>query len=108
MAVQIKSADSTERFVGTEETPRQVVRVVAERSGTDGAATVSLSGGGVRGESHVPAGDGEVVVEVPIQTDAAVGSEVDAIVTMRTTVGDVAEVPVSVTVAEPGWTMVMV
>src|SRR5436190_24361495 len=104
MAVQIKSADPTERFVGTEEDPRQVLRVVVERAAADGVVTLSLTGDGVRGVSEVAAGDGEEAVELAFAADpalAAPGAERDAVLTATTASGARTESPVRLRIAEP-------
>ena len=131
MAVSIKSADPTDLFVGTEQDPRQVLRVVAERSADDGLVTLSLSGEGVRGAGRLEPGDGEAVVELGFAVggpetraagtreteretdhetgpDTAPGAQIDAVLTAESAAGDRVEVPVPDHLAEPGWTMYMV
>ncbi|HVD22559.1 MAG TPA: hypothetical protein VNC23_05650, partial [Lapillicoccus sp.] len=84
MPVTITEVRSTERFVGTEEQPRQVLHVTLERSMRDGPIRVevtasdrppdrrgsgiiaSLPGTEIRGEVAVPAGEGAVRVDVPL------------------------------------------
>src|SRR5258708_2093445 len=109
MSIRFKSAESTERFVGTEDDPRQVLHVVLEREASDGLVTVSVSDALVSGEAVVEAGSGETVVEVPCVTRAPAGTELDATVRAHGTGGGGAvEAATRLTVAEPGWTMVMV
>ncbi|GAA1997384.1 NEW3 domain-containing protein [Catenulispora subtropica] len=111
MAVQIKSVEATELFVGTEAEPRQVLRAVFQRAVTDGAVTVSLLGELVRGTLTVPAGDGEAVVELPMAVDASVrpGDALDAVLHLLDAGGAALAVrPVTITAAEPGWTMYLV
>jgi len=124
--VTITEVRSTERFVGTEEQPRQVLHVTLGRSMRDGPVRVevtasdrpsdrrgsgiigSLPGEEVRGEVTVPAGDGAVRVDVPLllPDDARVGDELPVRVAARADAG--ADADGIVVVAEPGWTMVMV
>ncbi|MBS2537227.1 glycoside hydrolase [Catenulispora sp. NF23] len=111
MAVQIKSADSTELFVGTDTEPRQVLRVVLERAVTDGAVTVSLLALKVRAACELAPGDGESVVELPmtVEADAAPGQTLTGQLQVLGADGQIlAEQQVSITVAEPGWTMYLV
>ena len=124
--VTITEVRSTERFVGTEEQPRQVLHVTLGRSMRDGPVRVevtasdrpsdrrgsgiigSLPGEEVRGEVTVLAGDGAVRVDVPLllPDDARVGDELPVRVAARADAG--ADADGIVVVAEPGWTMVMV
>jgi alpha-mannosidase len=111
VAVQIKSADATELFVGTGGEPRQVLRVVVQRAVTDGAVTVSLLGKRVKAQAVVPVGDGEAQVEVPMTFDAEAvpGLVLPATLRLLDTAGrTLAERAVEITVAEPGWTMYLV
>ena len=111
MAVQIKSADSTDLFIGSDTEPRQVLRVVVQRAVTDGAVTVSLLAAKVRAACEVAPGDGEAVVELPLETDADVrpGQRLTAQLRLLGADGETrAEQPVTITVAEPGWTMYLV
>ncbi|MGH3645921.1 MAG: glycoside hydrolase family 38 C-terminal domain-containing protein, partial [Micromonosporaceae bacterium] len=103
MTVQIDSVVSTDLFVGTEEQPRQVVRVGVARAATSAPLTVEVTGPGVRGEAVLPPGDGDAVVEVPVGTDAAVGSELPVTVRLAD-----ASAQAMLTVAEPGWRMFLV
>ena len=111
MAVQIMSVEATELFAGTVAEPRQVLRLVLQRADTDGAVTVSLLGKLVRGAFTVPAGDGPAQVELPMTLDAsaAPGDTLTATLRLLDAQGEtLARRPVSVTVAEPGWTMYLV
>lgn len=111
MAVQIKSAEATELFVGTESEPRQVLRVVLQRAVTDGAVTVSLLGELGRGAFTLPAGDGQALVELPMTLDPSVAPGDTLTATLRLLGqdgGTPAEQPVTITAAEPGWTMYLV
>jgi alpha-mannosidase len=126
--VTITEVRSTERFVGTEEQPRQVLHVALERSMRDGPVRVavttsdrpsdlrgsgiigSLPGNEIRGEVTVPPGDSEVRVDVPLDLpdDAGAGDELPVRVVARADSGGEADAYATVVVAEPGWTMVMV
>ncbi|MEZ0115543.1 alpha-mannosidase [Catenulispora sp. EB89] len=111
MTVQIKSVDSTELFLGTGAEPRQVLRVVIQRTVTDGAVTVSLLALKVRATCELAPGDGEITVELPMEIDADVapGETLAAELRLLGADGETrAEQPVSITVAEPGWTMYLV
>ncbi|WP_203656464.1 NEW3 domain-containing protein [Actinocatenispora rupis] len=103
MPTVISSVESTDLFVGTEEDPRQVVRVrLAEPAGT---GILAVTGPGVTTPDPVPLA-GDTTVEVGVRTEAAVGSSVAVTVTVD---GVAAPGGTGVlTVAEPGWTMVMV
>ncbi|MFG2075747.1 glycoside hydrolase family 38 N-terminal domain-containing protein [Nonomuraea maritima] len=95
MPVTITTVEPTDLFVGTEEAPRQVLRVTL-----DGPPTrVTVSGPGVSGEAT-----GTGVVEVPLDiADPRPGAELPVTVTA----GE-ASAEAVVTVAEPGWTMFLV
>ncbi|MEY9891793.1 alpha-mannosidase [Catenulispora sp. MAP5-51] len=111
MAVQIKSADSMELFVGTDREPRQVLRVVVQRAVTDGAVTVSLLSMKVRAACDISPGDGEIVIDLAMEMDADVrpGEILAAELRLLGADGQThAEQPVTITVAEPGWTMYLV
>ncbi|HZE40790.1 MAG TPA: glycoside hydrolase family 38 C-terminal domain-containing protein [Stackebrandtia sp.] len=103
MAATIVSAEATELFVGSEAEPRQVLRVKVSRTASDAGASIEVSGDKARGAAEVPDGDGETVVEVPLDVDALPGATVRATVTAG---GDSRNV--DIVVAEPGWTMYMV
>ncbi|GAA4564157.1 NEW3 domain-containing protein [Planotetraspora kaengkrachanensis] len=95
MPVTITAVESTDLFVGTEDAPRQVLRVTIEGP----PVLVTVAGPGVSGEAT-----GTGVVEVPLEiAGAAAGAELPVTVTA----GD-ASTEDSVTVAEPGWTMFLV
>ncbi|MEV5412763.1 NEW3 domain-containing protein [Thermopolyspora sp. NPDC052614] len=123
MPVTITAVESTDLFVGTEEAPRQVLRVVLDGPPAT-VVTVAVTGPGVSGEAT-----GTGVVEVPLDiADPVPGAELPVTVTVTETstltpVTDsvaleppAAAGPVTgpvtatgtVTVAEPGWTMFLV
>ena len=102
MSVRITGVESSDLFVGTAQDPHQVLLVTVTRTGAP--VTVAVDGAGVSGRATVPAGDGEVVVEVPLDLSAPVGAALPATVTA----GGAEPVPCVVTVAEPGWTMYLV
>ncbi|HEY3504506.1 MAG TPA: NEW3 domain-containing protein [Actinocatenispora sp.] len=102
MPPAITAVESTDLFVGTEDEPRQVVRV---RLAEPADALLSVTGPGVTTPEPAPAA-GASVVEIGVQVDAPVGAVVDVAVA-----ADGVPVPGgtgTLTVAEPGWTMVMV
>ncbi|WP_242454483.1 NEW3 domain-containing protein [Bailinhaonella thermotolerans] len=87
--------ESTDLFAGTEDAPRQVLRVTIDGP----SARVAVTGPGVAGEA---VGTGEV--EVPLEiAGAGPGTELPVVVTA----GE-ARAEGVVVVAEPGWTMFMV
>jgi len=93
--VTITDVASTDLFVGTEDSPRQVLRVTL-----DGPPTlVTVTGPSVSGEAT-----GTGVVEVPLDiTGPVAGTELPVVVTA----GE-ARAEAAVVVAEPGWTMYLV
>ncbi|MGW5680684.1 glycoside hydrolase family 38 N-terminal domain-containing protein [Nonomuraea sp. NPDC003754] len=101
MPVRLLTAESTDLFVGREAQPYQVLRVTAEQGEHD--ADLEVRGDGVAGRAVVPAGEGTVVVEVPLEVNAEPGTVLPCVVTSA---GD--ELAAQVTVEEPGWTMHMV
>jgi hypothetical protein len=111
VAVQIVSVEATELFAGTGAEPRQVLRAVLQRTVTDGAVTVSLLGELVRGKFTLSAGEGRAVVELPMTFGDGVvpGDVVTAELRLLDARGEMpASQPVTVVVAEPGWTMYLV
>ncbi|TDU87300.1 glycosyl hydrolase family 38 [Kribbella voronezhensis] len=112
MTVQITRVSSPELFVGHDDDPRQVLRIELDRSTADGAFTVQVAGDGVSGTAEVAAGDGATLLEVPLEVAAALrtqyGTSVDATVTVVAGDRELAADSGQVTIAEPGWTMVMV
>ncbi|GAA2325325.1 hypothetical protein [Streptomyces cuspidosporus] len=95
MPVTITAVECTDLFVGTAETPRQVLRVSIEGPPT----LVTAQGPGVRGEAT-----GTGTVDVPLDlADIAPGSELPVTVTAGP-----ARAEATVTVAEPGWTMYLI
>ncbi|WBQ02866.1 NEW3 domain-containing protein [Kribbella sp. CA-293567] len=113
MTVQITRVSSPELFLGSDDDPRQLVRVELGRAIADGVLSVRVAGEGLTGTAELPAGDGSALVEVPLDVSAALraqyGLAVDA--TVQVLAGDqevVAADSGTVVIAEPGWTMVMV
>jgi alpha-mannosidase len=104
--VQFVAVESTDLFVGTADSPRQVLRVTAERSAAR-PVPLAVAGRGISGSAEVPAGDGRIVVEVALEITADVGDFVPVTVIAEhpdwtvTTTG-------LVTVERPGYTMYMV
>src|SRR5918999_2072140 len=112
--MDIVSVDSVDRFIGSEERPRQVVRIVVRGTDADGrAARASVSGSQVRSEEPVPIErllPGEPrTVEVGVTVDASVepGTVVDAEAVLEEG-AETTRRPFTFTVAEPGWRMFMV
>nr|WP_239062659.1 NEW3 domain-containing protein [Streptomyces sp. SID13031] len=100
-------------FVGSDDDPRQLVRVELDRSVGDGVLAVHVGGEGLTGTAELPAGDGPALVEVPLDVSPALraqyGLAVDA--TVQVLSGNqpgVTSESGTVVIAEPGWTMVMV
>ncbi|WP_029116569.1 NEW3 domain-containing protein [Mycobacterium sp. URHB0044] len=102
MPVELISAESTELFTGTADSPHQVVRVFY--TGCLDPTPVRVVGEGI--ETVAPAttepGDGSVEVSVRV-AEGDVGSRRKA----RAVAAD-SEVAFDFTVAEPGWTMFMI
>ncbi|MFI7108466.1 hypothetical protein ACIBK9_19335 [Nonomuraea sp. NPDC050227] len=95
MSVAIVSVESTDLFTGTEDAPRQVLRVTLDGP----PARVAVTGPGVSGEA-----EGAGVVEVPLEIAGPVpGAELPVVVTAGG-----ARAEAVVVVAEPGWTMFLV
>ncbi|OBF26871.1 NEW3 domain-containing protein [Mycobacterium sp. ACS4331] len=100
--MSVTSAESTELFVGTEDAPRQVVRV--GYTGATHATPVRVTGAGLTSEEVLTGvGDGVVEVGVLLADDAAVGRRRAAVVH-----GGDAGFEFTFVDAEPGWTMFMV
>ncbi|HEU4947799.1 MAG TPA: NEW3 domain-containing protein [Kribbella sp.] len=112
MTLQISRVSSPELFVGTDEDPRQLLRVELDRASADGALTVRVDGAGVSGTADLAAGDGPMTLEVPLELAAdlrtSYGTAVAATVTVLADGRELARDSGTVVVAEPGWTMVMV
>ncbi len=94
--MHVTSVETTERFAGPEDAPRQLVRVRYEACSSP--TPVRVSGDGLSGEVLAPMGGG--IVEVPVDVERGVPGEV-----RRAWVGETA---FDFTVAEPGWTMYMI
>ncbi|CAL9544649.1 hypothetical protein SUDANB95_04270 [Actinosynnema sp. ALI-1.44] len=103
MAARILSVVSTDLFIGTEDQPRQVVRVTVDRGAGAAALPVEVSGPGLTGSALAEPGEGEVVVEVPVTTSAPVGADVP----VKASLGE-STVDGVVTVEETGWRMFLV
>ncbi|MFC5815573.1 glycoside hydrolase family 38 C-terminal domain-containing protein [Nonomuraea harbinensis] len=101
MSVRLLSAEPTDLFVGPADRPRQVLKVTVARDGRE--AALEVRGDGVRGHATVPAGDGPVTLEVPLDAETPPGAVVPCVVTLE---GETLDV--TVTAESPGWTMFMV
>ncbi len=103
MPFQLAAAESTDLFVGTEDTPRQVLRATLARTLVEPIG-LTVHGDGVSGAAVVPSGVGVVVVEVGLDVP-----DVPAGTTLPVTVaaGD-ARLDTTVTVERPGFTLHMV
>lgn len=109
MSVSLTSVTSTERFVGTQDAPHQVLHVALERDGPDGPVELVVSGPGVSGSLTVGAGNGPVRGEVPLDLPPARIGMIIAVEVMATDArGGTSAMAGEVVVAETGWTMVMV
>ncbi|MFB7664387.1 NEW3 domain-containing protein [Kitasatospora sp. NPDC056138] len=99
MPVAITAVENTDLFVGTEDAPRQVLRVTLDGTADGPAVRVTVAGPGVSGEAT-----GTGVVEVPLTIDdPVVGARLPV-----TVLAQDARTQASVVVAEPGWTMYLV
>jgi len=102
--MQVKSADSTELFVGPPDAPLQVVRVTV--SGVAEPTPVRVDGDGLSGEAL--ARSGQEVIEVPVAVERpVVGQRRTARVHVDGGTGPSSK-PLAFTVADPGWTMFMI
>ncbi|MFC0622938.1 glycoside hydrolase family 38 N-terminal domain-containing protein [Kribbella deserti] len=113
MTVQITRVSSPELFVGSDNDPRQILRIELDRPAATTALTVRVEGRDIAGHFDLPAGDGPVRLEVPLDVAdglrTAYGSAVDCTVTVADADGAVVATDSGqVVIAEPGWTMVMV
>jgi alpha-mannosidase len=100
---QLAAAESTDLFVGTQDAPRQVLRVTLSRTLVE-PIRLSVHGDEVSGTAMVPAGVGVVAVEVGLDLpDVPAGNTVPVTVT----VGDTS-LDTTVTVEKPGDTMYLV
>ncbi|WP_329475518.1 NEW3 domain-containing protein [Kribbella sp. NBC_01484] len=112
MTVLITHVSSPELFAGSDDDPRQLLRVELTRARGDGALSVRVSGDGLSGTADLPPGDGPARVEVPLDIAgplrSSYGASVPATVIVSAEGRDVASDSGTVVIAEPGWTMVMV
>jgi alpha-mannosidase len=111
VSLRIESARSEELFVGTSDAPRQVARVAL--AGVAGQVRVTLEFEAGRGAADeitvIPDLDtGQVVAEVPFDTEAPPGTVLAARAVATVEDGGQVQEPFDVTVAETGWTMHMV
>jgi alpha-mannosidase len=100
--VELISAESTELFTGSPETPRQVVRVTY--TSCVEPTPVAVLGDGIETVDSPVAEPGGAAVEVSVRVTAATVGERR---TARAVAGH-AELAFDFTVAEPGWTMFMI
>ncbi|MFI6505344.1 glycoside hydrolase family 38 C-terminal domain-containing protein [Nonomuraea typhae] len=103
MPARLLSAESTDLFVGSEAAPYQILMVRAAQGEQEQALEVRGEGVTQARPAVVPAGDGEVTVEVALQVSAGPGAVLSIVVTLG---GDVLET--TFTAEEPGWTMFLV
>ncbi|HEY3522618.1 MAG TPA: hypothetical protein VGK63_02850, partial [Candidatus Limnocylindrales bacterium] len=117
--MEIVGVEATDLFVGTEDEPRQVVRVVLRADGRDAATNGSSSGRlSIRGD-RLPAADPIVVgplapgaearleVGVAVAADVVPGDRLASQVVVETDAGTTARA-LELLVAEPGWRMFMI
>lgn len=94
--MRVTSAESTQRYAGPVDAPRQVVAVTYR--GCTMPTTVTVDGDGISGSAHIGPGDG--VVEVPVEVERPVPGEIRR--------ARAADLDFEFTVAEPGWTMYLI
>ncbi|OBB19639.1 alpha-mannosidase [Mycolicibacterium setense] len=94
--MHVTSVETTELFAGSQDAPRQLVRVRYEACASP--TPVRISGDGLSGEAMAAAGDG--TVEIPVDVERGLPGEI-----RRARVGST---DFEFTVAEPGWTMYMI
>lgn len=101
--------EGTARFVGTEDDPLQVLRIRRGGPGPTeplGPLRISVTGAGVQASGVIPAGGRQL--ELGIRTaHRRPGEELELLVSAGEGSGRVS-LPVRLTVAEPGWTAVLV
>jgi len=98
----VLAANSTELFVGPEDTPQQIVRVTYTGLTATG---IRIEGDGLSGAAALISGDaGNGVVEIPVTvTDAEPGRQRAAVA-----IAGAERAEFTFTDAEPGWTMFMI
>ena len=105
VTVLITHVSSPELFAGSDDDPRQLLRVELTRARSDGALSVRVSGDGLSGTADLPPGDGPVRVEVPLEIAeplrSAYGATVPATVIVSAEGRDVASDSGTVVIAEP-------
>lgn len=94
--MHVTSVETTELFAGSQDAPRQLVRVRYEACASP--TPVRISGDGLSGEAMAAVGDG--TVEIPVDVERGLPGEI-----RRARVGST---DFEFTVAEPGWTMYMI
>jgi len=108
--MRVSSITSTDLFVGTEDAPRQLVRVHLLLEPGESSGAITLSGGGVEtAQPGTATESSDGIAEVAIATAASPGTRVPVRVLaddQPVLSADGAESFVEV--AEPGWTMHMV
>src|SRR5919197_2841174 len=105
--MRVVAVESTELFVGSPDSPDQLLRV--ELAGGPGRAEVRLAGAVGAADVPVELTGERVVVEMPVRVPAGtpVGTEIPVQV-LVTGSGPEARAAGVLTVAEPGWTMYLV
>lgn len=99
--MEILSAESTDLFVGPPDAPTQLVRV-GYRGATE-PIPIRIDGGGMAGEAITAGADG--TLEVPVTVDRPVPGQHRAAWAVA---ADTDAFELTLTVAEPGWTMYMI
>lgn len=94
--MHVTSAESTERYTGPAEEPRQLVAVTYR--GCTQPSIITVEGDGISGSARIDPGDG--VVEVPVDVERPVPGEIRR--------AHASGLGFDFTVAEPGWTMYMI
>lgn len=98
--MHVTSAESTERYGGAVDAPRQLVAVTYR--GCTEPTTITVEGDGISGSAQVDPGAGgpDGVIEVPVDVSRPVAGEIRR--------ARVAGFGFEFSVAEPGWTMYMI
>jgi alpha-mannosidase len=107
MHFQFAAVESTDLFVGSASTALQILRITLDRS-SGAAIPLTISGRGVSGEGEVSAGDGVLIVEIPVAVEAAPGDQLPVEITARLPDGRIERTTATVRVESPGYTMYLV
>jgi alpha-mannosidase len=101
--ISIDAVESTECFIGSEENPRQVLRVTVTRDLTDATPLTITGAANTTGTANIPPGTGPATLEIGVTTTATPGEAIPITIAAAN-----ARSESTLVVAEPGWTMYLV